>query len=161
MTLPKLYWLPICFVYDVNTITIYQWVCQIYSPTCESYTITYKVNVVCDRFLWMRQKVQQSHMMRVRAKKKAFWIVRKTYCKLVRFHLLYCCMSCFRCQGLFNFDFLPHSHSWLCRAAAATLSGLDLCDNKLKVQTWHTCSYHGLVVQSHGQTWVHPLTLWP
>ena len=59
--------------------------------------------------------------------------------------------------------FLPHSHSWLCgycfhpswagvwaggRAAAATLSGLDLSDHKLEeVQTWHTGSYHGLVVQ--------------
>ena len=41
-------------------------------------------------------------------------------------------------------------------AAAATLSGLDLCDHKLeKVETWHTFSYHGLVVQHHGQ----PLTL--
>ena len=38
-------------------------------------------------------------------------------------------------------------------AAAATLSRLDFCDRKLEeVQTWHTCSYHGLVVQRHGQT---------
>ena len=46
------------------------------------------------------------------------------------------------------------------RAAAATLSGLDLCDHKLEeVQTWHTGTYHGLVVQRHGQTRVQPLTL--
>ena len=45
-------------------------------------------------------------------------------------------------------------------AAAATLSGLDLCDYKLEeVQTWQKCSYHGLVVQRHGQTRVQPLTL--
>ena len=44
--------------------------------------------------------------------------------------------------------------------AAATLSGLDLCDHKLEeVLTWHTGSYHGLVVQRHGQTRVQPLTL--
>ena len=50
------------------------------------------------------------------------------------------------------------------QVAAATLSGLDLCDHKLEeVQTWQTCSYHGLVVQCHGQTLVQPLTLtlWP
>ena len=34
--------------------------------------------------------------------------------------------------------------------AAATLSGLDLCDYKLEeVQTWHTYSYHGRVLQRH------------
>ena len=45
-------------------------------------------------------------------------------------------------------------------AAAATLSRPDLCHQKLEeVQTWHTCSYHDLVVQRHGQTWVQPLTL--
>ena len=39
------------------------------------------------------------------------------------------------------------------RAVAATLSGLDVCDHKLEeVQTWYTCSYHGLIVQPHGQT---------
>ena len=32
--------------------------------------------------------------------------------------------------------------------AAATLSGIDLCDYKLEqLQTWHRYSYHGLVVQ--------------
>ena len=37
------------------------------------------------------------------------------------------------------------------RAAAATLSGLDLWNYKLEeVQTLYTCSYHGLVVQRHG-----------
>ena len=46
------------------------------------------------------------------------------------------------------------------RASAATLSGLDLSDPQLEeVQTWHTGSYHGLVVQRHGQTRVQPLTL--
>ena len=46
------------------------------------------------------------------------------------------------------------------RAAAATLSWLDLCDHKLeKIQTWHTGTYHGLVVQRHGQAKVQPLTL--
>ena len=35
----------------------------------------------------------------------------------------------------------------------ATLSWLDQCDHKLEaVQTCHTCSYHGLVVQCYGQT---------
>ena len=36
----------------------------------------------------------------------------------------------------------------------------DLCDHKLeKVHTWHTCYYHGLVVQRHGQTRVETFTL--
>ena len=43
------------------------------------------------------------------------------------------------------------------REVAATSSGLNLFDPKLEeVQTRHTCSYHGLVVQHHGQTWIHP-----
>ena len=43
------------------------------------------------------------------------------------------------------------------QAAAANLSVLDLCDHKLEeVQTLDTGSYHGVVVQRHGQTRLQP-----
>ena len=59
------------------------------------------------------------------------------------------------CAGIV-FILAGRSDEWVGgRAAAATLFGLDLCDYELEeVQTWHTYSYHGLVVQRHGQTWV-------
>ena len=69
---------------------------------------------------------------------------------------------------IFSFNFYPtaiHGCAGIVfildgRAAAAILSGLDLCNHKLEeVQTWHTGTYHGLVVQCHGQTRFQPLTL--
>ena len=63
---------------------------------------------------------------------------------------------------LCNFHKISSCQKWRTDgwAAAATLSGIDLYDHKLEeVQTWHTYSYHGLVVQRHGQTRVQPLTL--